>query len=181
MMKKSIFAHIHKGKLGILMMAFGLLENPHWAASRFQERMRFSRLQKAGYAQRAGHRAADSRGFEYEILDLYILGTRYAVRLEDLSRAFGDHGAVRVEEICRDGNYYLGAPAGLAQVSASGRGFNIELFAGGFFTAALVALLKVMEKRERYAAIVKIPGPREMPAGKDRRISPEQQRLGAFA
>lgn len=163
------------------MMAFGLLENPHAAASRFHERMRFSRLQKVGYAQRAGHRAADSRGFEYEVLDLYILGTRYAVRLEDLSRALSERGAVGIEELSHNGNYYLGEPAGLAHVSASGRGFNIELFAGGFFTAALVALIRVMENRERYAAIVKIPGSQEMPAGKDRRISPEQQRLGAFA
>ena len=71
--------------------------------------------------------AIDSRGFEYEILDIYILGTCYAIRLEDLVRAIAEHGAVRIEELSREWKYYLGAHCGLAQVSVSGKGLNIEL------------------------------------------------------
>jgi len=144
-------------------------------------RTRFFRLQKAGYAQRTGRRAVDSRGFEYEVLDLHIQGTRYAVRLEDLARAIAEHGAVRIEEIAREWRSYLGAACGLAQVSVSKKGFNIELFDRGQYTTPLAALLMVIESRERYAPIAKIPGPAELSGEKDRRISPEQQRLTAFA
>jgi len=162
-------------------MAFGMAERMVPGSAHSRGSVRFSRLQKVGYAQRAGRRAVDRSGFEYEVLDLYILGTRYAIRLEDLVRAIAEHGAVRVEGLARDWKYYLGATHGLAQVSASGKGFNIELFDGGMYTTPLAALLRVIENRERYAPVVKIPEPPVLSAGKDRRISPEQQRLAAFA
>ena len=167
--------------MGILVMAFGLLDNLHSISSHSHEKKRFSRLQRVGYAQRTGRTAIDSRGFEYEILDIYILGTCYAIRLEDLVRAIAEHGAVRIEELSREWKYYLGAHCGLAQVSVSGKGLNIELFTGGLYTTSLVALRRIIESRERYAAIAKIPEQSVMPTGKDRRISPRQQRLSAFA
>jgi hypothetical protein len=142
---------------------------------------RFFRLQTVGYAQRAGRRAVDSRGFEYEVLDLYILGTRYAIRLEDLARAIAGHGAVRIEEITREWKNFLGATCGLAQVSVSKKGLNIEIFDGGQYTTPLAALCRVIENRERSAPVAKIPGPSLLLGEKDRRIFPEQQRLSAFA
>jgi len=162
-------------------MASGLSENPHSTATYSQEKPHFSQLQRVGYAQRTGRRAFDSRGFEYEVLDLYIFGTRYAIRLEELARAVAEHGAVRVEELSREWKNYLGATRGLAQISASKKGLNIELFDGGLYTTSLAALCRVIENRERYASVVKIPEPPVLSAGKDRRISPGQKRLTAFA
>ncbi|MGA2160594.1 MAG: hypothetical protein ABSG28_00135 [Methanoregula sp.] len=137
-------------------------------------------MQRVGYAQRTGRTAFDRSGFEYEILDLYILGTCYAIRLEELVRAIAEHGAVRIEELIREWKSYLGTDCGLAQVSVSGKGLNIELFSGGQYTTSLVALRRVIERKERYAAIAKIPEQPGMPAWKDRRISPGQQMLSAF-
>ncbi len=102
-------------------------------------------------------------------------------RLEDLVRALSTHGAVMIEELSREWKSFLGVPCGLAQVSVSGKGLNIELFNVGLYTTSLFALRWVIESKERYAAIVKIPEQPVMPAWKDRRISPEQQRLSAFA
>jgi len=162
-------------------MILGLNGSLNSTSTHTNERSHFSRLQRVGYAQRTGQRAVDSRGFEYEILDIYILSTRYAIRLEDLVRAIAERGAVRIEELSREWKYYLGAHCGLAQVSASGKGLNIELFTGGLYTTSLVALRRVIESREHYAAIAKIPEQPVMPAGKDRKISPRQQILSAFA
>lgn len=162
-------------------MAFEMVGNLVSMSVHSHERTQFSRLQKVGYAQRTGRSAVDSSGFEYEVLDLYILGTRYAIRLEDLERALSEHGAVRIEELTRNWKYYLGASCGLAQVSVSGKGLNIELFDGGLYTTSLISLCRVIESRERYAPVAKIPEPPVMSSGKDRRISPEQQRLSAFA
>lgn len=162
-------------------MAFEMADTPVSASYYSSERTRFFRLQKVGYAQRAGRRAVDSRGFEYEVLDLHIQGTRYAIRLEDLARAIAEHGAVRIEEITREWRSYLGAACGLAQVSVSKKGFNIEIFDGGQYTTPLAALLRVIESRERYAPVAKIPGPSLLSGERDRRIFPEQQRLSAFA
>ena len=162
-------------------MILGLMGSLNSTSTHTYERRQFSRLQRVGYAQRTGRTATDSRGFECEILDIYILGTGYAIRLEDLVRTIAERGAVRIEELSREWKYYLGANCGLAQVSASGKGLNIELFTGGLYTTSLVALRRVIEHRERYAAIAKIPEQPVIPAGKDRRISPGQQRISAFA
>ena len=167
--------------VGIPVMAFEIAERLVPGSAHSRGSVRFSRLQKVGYAQRAGHRAVEHSGFEYEVLDLYIFGTRHAIRLEDLVRAIAEHGAVRVEGLARDGKYYLGATCGLAQVSVSGKGFNIELFDGGMYTTPLAALCRVIEHRDRYAPVVKIPEPPVLSGEKDRRISPGQQRLTAFA
>jgi hypothetical protein len=162
-------------------MAFEIADTPVSVSYYSSERTRFFRLQKVGYAERTGRRAVDSGGFEYEVMDLHIRGTRYAIRLEDLARAIAEHGAVRIEEITREWRSYLGAACGLAQVSASKKGFNIELFDGGQYTTPLAALCRVMENRERSAPVAKIPEPPVLSTKRDRRISPEQQRLAAFA
>jgi hypothetical protein len=167
--------------VGILVMILGLMGSLNSTSTHTCERMQFFRLQRVGYVQRTGRTAIDSGGFEYEILDIYILGICYAIRLEDLVRAIAEHGAVRIEELSREWKYYLGAHCGLAQVSVSGKGLNIELFTGGLYTTSLFALRRVIESRERYAALAKIPEQPVMPAGKDRRVSPRQQRLSAFA
>jgi len=144
-------------------------------------RKRFPGLRRAGYARRSGRRAADSSGAEHEVLDFYIRGRRYAVRLEDLRRALLEDGAVLMEEVLRDWKDYLGTCCGLAVVSLSGRGLRIEIFGGGLFSSSLAALRGVIERRERYAVIVEVPEQPVPMAGRDRRIPPGQQRITADA
>jgi hypothetical protein len=82
-----------------------------------------------------------------------------------------------VEELTHNWNYYLGVTSGLAQVSASGKALNIELFGAGDVTVSLNALRGVVYGKERYAVIVKIP---EQPAFKVRRVVGGQQKISAI-
>jgi len=133
-------------------------------------------MEKAGYLQRTGYRALDSEGHAHEVIELHICGTRYAVRRADLVRAVSGRTLIQVEELTRNWEYYLGMTRGLAQVSASGKALNIDLFGTGSFTLSLNTLRAVLYGKERLAVIVRIP---ESPAQKLRRIAAGQQTIGA--
>lgn len=133
-------------------------------------------MQKAGYLQRTRCQAIDSDGVLNEVLELHICGARYALRRADLIRAVSGRVTVQVEELTKNWEYYLGATAGLAQVSASGKALNIDLFGTGSFTVSLAALHAVLYGRERLAGIVRIP---DTPAQRLRRVSSGQQTISA--
>ena len=133
-------------------------------------------MEKAGYLQRTGCSAIDSNGDMNEVIELHILGTRYAIRRSDLIRAVSGRVVVQVEELTRNWNYYLGTTRGLAQVSASGKALNVDLFGSGSFTLSLASLKAVLYGRERLARIVKIP---ETPTQRFHRVVEGQQKLGA--
>ena len=114
-------------------------------------------MEKAGYLQRTGYSAFDSEGNVHAVIELHILGTRYAIRRSDLSKAVSGLVFVQLEELTHQWHYYLGAVKGLAQVSVSGKALNIELFEAGHFTVSLNSLRGVMYGKERMATIVKIP------------------------
>jgi hypothetical protein len=114
-------------------------------------------MEKAGYLTRTGYGAFDSDGNVHAVIELHILGTRYAIRRSDLSMAVSGHVFVQLEELTHQWQYYLGAVKGLAQVSVSGKALNIELFEAGNFTVSLNSLRGVMYGKERQAIIVKIP------------------------
>lgn len=136
-------------------------------------------MQKAGYIQRTGCRAIDRDGSLHEVVEIHIMGARYAIRLADLVKGIaGRQVAVQVDTLAREWNYYLGTTCGLGHVSASGKALNIELFDAGNFTISLLALRSVIFGRERTAAIVRIPETAE-PAWKARKAD-VQQRLAAL-
>lgn len=114
-------------------------------------------MEKAGYLQRTGYSAIDSEGTVHAVIEFHILGTRYAIRRSDLSKAVSGHVFVQLEELTHQWQYYLGAVKGLAQVSVSGKALNIELFEAGNFTVSLNSLRGVMYGKDRMATIVKIP------------------------
>jgi len=114
-------------------------------------------MKKSGYFQKTGCTAYDSDGKPHEFIELHIQGERYAVRLPDLARAMAGRIHVQVEFLARNWNYYLGAVVGLAQVSASGKALNIDLFGAGDFTVSLTSLRAVLYGRNRVAVVVKIP------------------------
>ncbi len=137
-------------------------------------------MQKAGYIQRTGCRAIDRDGGIHEVVELHVMGARYAIRLGDLAKGIsGRQVVVQVEALVREWNYYLGTTCGLAQVSASGKALNIELFEAGNFTVSLLALRSVVYGRERLAKIARIPKQPASPAWKDRRLTGQRQ-LGAL-
>lgn len=133
-------------------------------------------MEKAGYLQRTGCRALDSEGNAHEVIDLHICGARYAVRRPDLVKAISGRTLIQVEELTRNWEYYLGVTSGLAQVSASGKALNIDLFGAGSFTLSLNTLRAVLYGKERLAVIVRIP---ESPAQKLRRVASGQQTISA--
>jgi len=133
-------------------------------------------MEKAGYLQRTGYSAFDREGNVHAVIELHILGTRYAIRRSDLSKAVSGHVFVQLEELTHQWQYYLGAVKGLAQVSVSGKALNIELFESGNFTVSLNSLRGVMYGKERMATIVKIPA---QPAISTRRGVYGQQQISA--
>ena len=135
-------------------------------------------MEKAGYLQQTRARACDSEGVSHEIVEIHILGSRYAFRRADLIRAVSGRVFVQVEEITRNWGDYLGQTRGLAHVSASGRALNIDLFGAGSFTLSLAVLQAVLHGKERSAAIVRIP---ESTAMKIRRATEGQQKICATA
>jgi len=131
---------------------------------------------KAGYLQQTRSRAFDSEGVMHDVVELHILGNRYAIRRSDLVKAVSGRIYVQVEELSRNWNEYLGLTRGLAHVSVSGKALNIELFEAGSFTLSLSTLRAVLYGKERSVAIVKIP---ETPANRVHRTSESQQRISA--
>lgn len=134
-------------------------------------------MEKAGYLQRTKCQAIDSDGVINEVIDLHICGSRYAIRRADLIRAVSGRVTIQVDELSRNWEYYLGATAGLAQVSASGKALNIDLFGAGSFTVSLSSLRAVLYGKERMAGIVRIPANTSQ---RLHRVADGQQTIGAM-
>jgi hypothetical protein len=133
-------------------------------------------MEKAGYLQRTRCQAFDSEGVSHEVLELHVCGSRYAVRRADLVRAVSGRVMIQIEELTKNWEYYLGLTAGLAQISASGKALNIDLFGAGSFTISLTSLRAVLYGKERLAGVVRIP---DSPAQRLRRMAAGQQTIGA--
>jgi len=136
-------------------------------------------LQKAGYIQRTGCSALDCDGRVHEVIELHILGIRYAIRLADMVKGISGHVCMQVEAVNREWNNYLGTTCGIAQVSVSGKALNIELFESGNFTVSLATLRAVIYKKQRRAVIAKIPEQSLLPAWKPHRLADDQQQISA--
>ncbi len=134
-------------------------------------------MEKAGYLQQTRYRAQDHGGTTHEVVELHILGNRYAIRRSDLIKAVSGRVFAQVEELSHNWNYYLGQTRGLAHVSVSGKALNIELFENGNFTLSLATLRAVVYGKERSVVIVKIP--ETPPDMKMRRIVEGQQKISA--
>ncbi|HEX3000921.1 MAG TPA: nitrogenase component 1 [Methanoregula sp.] len=133
-------------------------------------------MEKAGYLQATRSQAVDGDGAPHGIVELHILGNRYAIRRSDLIRAVTGRVHVQVEDLTRNWGDFLGQTRGLAQVSASGRALNIDIFGQGNYTLSLSSLKAVLYGKERLAVIVRIP---EAPLARIRRAAEGQQTIGA--
>jgi hypothetical protein len=135
-------------------------------------------LERAGYIQRNGCRAYDSDGILHEVVEVYIRGSRYAIRVSGLAGAITGRVFVQIEELTHNWNYYLGLTCGLAQVSVSGKALNINLFNDGSFTVSLGALRSIMYGKDKYAFIMKIPD-QSVQLSKMKRLSQDQMQISA--
>jgi hypothetical protein len=135
-------------------------------------------LERAGYIQRNGCRAYDSDGILHEVVEVYIRGSRYAIRVSSLAGAITGRVFVQIEELTHNWNYYLGLTCGLAQVSVSGKALNINLFNDGSFTVSLGALRSIMYGKDKYAFIMKIPD-QSVQLSKMKRLSQDQMQISA--
>jgi hypothetical protein len=135
-------------------------------------------MERAGYIQRNRCRAYDSDGHLHEVMEVYIRGSRHAIRVAALAGAITGRVVVQVEELTHNWNYYLGLTCGLAQVSVSGKALNINLFNDGSFTVSLGALRSIMYGKEKLALIMKIPNHCEQ-LSKMKRISQDQMQISA--
>ena len=134
-------------------------------------------MERAGYLQKTKVQALDCDGYAHEVLEVHILGARFAIRMKQLAGALAGKVVVQVEELTHNYSYYLGSTCGLGQVSASGKALNISLFHEGNFTVSLATLRSVMYGRERNAVIVRIPDS-GYPA-RFRRVAQDQQQISA--
>jgi hypothetical protein len=135
-------------------------------------------MERAGYIQRNGCRAYDSDGILHEVIEVHIQGSRYAIRIAGLAAAITGRVFVQVEELTHNWNYYLGLTCGLAQVSASGKALNINLFNNGSFTVSLGALRSIMYGKDKYAFVMKIPDP-SVQLSKMKKLSQDQRQISA--
>ncbi|MDD1696455.1 MAG: hypothetical protein LUQ54_06115 [Methanoregula sp.] len=135
-------------------------------------------MERAGYIQRNGCRAYDSEGILHEVTEVHIQGSRYAIRVASLAGAITGRVFVQVEELTHNWNYYLGLTCGLAQVSASGKALNINLFNEGSFTVSLGALRSIMYGKEKFAFVMKIPD-QSVQVSKMKRLSHDQMQISA--
>jgi hypothetical protein len=133
-------------------------------------------MEKAGYIQKTRIQALDSDGTAHDIIEVHILGERFAIRAKSLAQAITGNVFIQLESLTHNYAYYLGTTCGLAQVSASGKALNINLFQSGAFTVSLASLRSVMYGRERNAVVVKIP---ETSIVRVRRVSQDQQQICA--
>jgi hypothetical protein len=135
-------------------------------------------MERAGYIQRNRCRAYDSDGQLHEVMEVYIRGSRHAIRVAGLAGAITGRVFVQVEELTHNWHYYLGLTCGLAQVSVSGKALNINLFNDGSFTVSLGALRSIMYGKDKYAFIMKIPD-QSVQLSKMKRLSQDQMQISA--
>jgi len=134
-------------------------------------------MERAGYLQKTRVQALDCDGQPHEVLEVHILGGRFAIRMKQLAGALAGKVVIQVEELTHNYSYYLGSTCGLGQVSHSGKALNISLFHEGNFTVSLSSIRAVMYGRERNAVIVRIPES-ALPA-RIRRVAQGQQQIPA--
>lgn len=115
-------------------------------------------LKKAGYVQ-AGRRVAhDCDGKENSIIEVYIYGTRFGVRLPELYQAMAGIRSGRIEPVRKTDELRLCGTAGTVTISSSGKAVNIKLNNGDLFTVSVRSLRSVLVHYGKYVSLYCISG-----------------------
>jgi hypothetical protein len=138
-------------------------------------------ITRAGYIRQNGFAAIDDDGVPNEIAELYIHGTKYAIRIDELNSALEGRYPARIERVFQNWQQYLGGVSGLASVSRSGNALNIEIVTGGRYTISLDAVRSMLYRRGSYATVGEIPEPLGVMTGTGRRLASGQQTIPVSA
>lgn len=114
-------------------------------------------LKKAGYVQAGRRVARDCDGQENSILEVYIHGTRFGIRLPELYRVMAGIRSGRIEPVRKAADLYLCGMAGMVYISLSGKAVNIALNNGDLFTVSIRSLRSVLVHYGRYVPLYSIP------------------------
>jgi hypothetical protein len=128
-------------------------------------------MKRAGYIQLNRRPVLCDEGMPLEILELHIYGTRLCIRIKELREAMYYGAVAMVERLQWNWMTFIGARAGMAQVSRSGKALNIELANGERFTVALDSLQDVLACREKFASVAALPFRFREEKSHDRRIT----------
>jgi len=129
-------------------------------------------MRRAGFLQMNRKIALDDHGIPWKVAELRIGGSRFGIRVRELSEAISDGNRfARVEVLGQHWQQILGGTTGIARRSLSGKALNVELMTGEKFTLSLDSVGAVLSGRSRFAYIAAIPARgTELPAG-NRRIT----------
>lgn len=128
-------------------------------------------MKNAGYIQLNRRPVISEEGVPLELLEIHVFGTRLCIRLGELRQALHHGSAAGVEKIQWNWMAYVGARAGVAHLSKSGRALNIELFNGERFTLSLDSLQAVLSCREKFATVAVLPPKTMASSARDRRLT----------
>lgn len=114
-------------------------------------------LEKAGFIQKSRTVTIDESGNPVEIIEVIIEGRRYGIQKEELYNALRGKISARTFKIRTNWKQYIGAIAGLAYVSNSGRALNFEFIDGSKFTVSIDSLKSLLTRRSQYAPVARLP------------------------
>jgi hypothetical protein len=114
-------------------------------------------LEKAGFIQKSRMITIDETGNPTEIVEMVIEGRRYGIQTDELYQALKGKISARTFKIRTNWKQYVGALAGIAYLSHSGRALNFEFIDGGKFTVSIDSLKSLLTSRSPYAPVARLP------------------------
>ena len=135
-------------------------------------------LEKAGYIQKSRMITIDENGSPTEIIEVTIDGRRFGVQTAELMQALRGKISARTYKIRTNWKQYIGALAGIAYLSHSGKALNFEFIDGSKYTVSLDSLRSLLSKRSSYAPVARLPISSAVSAHP--RVAPAQRILPLF-
>ena len=114
-------------------------------------------LEKAGYIQKSRMITIDENGNPTEIIEVTIDGRRFGIQTAELMQALRGKISARTFKIRTNWKQYIGALAGIAYLSYSGKALNFEFIDGSKYTVSLDSLRSLLSKRSSYAPVARLP------------------------
>lgn len=114
-------------------------------------------LEKAGFIQKSRMVTIDESGNPTEIVEVVIEGRRYGIQTDELYQALQGKISARTFKLRTNWKQFVGALAGIAYLSNSGRALNFEFIDGTKFTTSLDSLRSLLTRRSSYAPVARLP------------------------
>ncbi|WP_319540833.1 hypothetical protein [uncultured Methanospirillum sp.] len=114
-------------------------------------------LEKAGFIQKSRMITIDETGNPTEIVEVVIEGRRYGIQVDELVQALRGSLSARTFKLRTNWKQYVGALAGIAYLSNSGRALNFEFIDGSKFTTSIDSLRSLLSRHSQYAPVARLP------------------------